>query len=141
MNKEVKSFRCWDANLSVPFDSNVSHITLIRLFEMMEKRGWEVKTDQRILKEYPILANDHFEGRKGDLKFKASKYPAGFKIEFYQDINFKNSNGGYYDFNKFEKMPYLIKLRFLVEKKYMIKLLEEEGYSDCSEPYCCWLLN
>ncbi|WP_156290753.1 hypothetical protein [Oceanobacillus salinisoli] len=133
MGKESKSFRCWNTNLSVPFDSDISHPTMKRLLEMMQKRGWKIQTDQRILEEYPILADDHFEGRKGDLKFKAEKYPAGFNFEFFQDINVENTNGGYYDFDKFEKMPYLIKLRFLLEKKYMIKLLDDEGYSDGSE--------
>ncbi len=134
MEETNKSYSCWDTCISVRFNSSVSHPTMIRLLEMMKKRGWDIQTDQRILEEYPILADDHFEGQKDELKFKAEKYPAGFKLSFYQDINTVNSNGGQYDFDKFEKMPYLIKLRFQVELKHIKKYLEQEGYYDGSKP-------
>lgn len=134
MNKTNKSYSCWDTNLNVRFNSSVSHPTLMRLFEMMENRGWKIRTDQRILEQFPILADDHFEGQRGDLKFKAEKYRSGFKFEFYQDVNTVNSNGGQYDFDKFEKMPYLIKLQFKVERNHMKKLLEHEGYIDTTDP-------
>jgi len=134
MNNEKKAFRCWDTSLGVRFDSSVSHPTMNRLMKMMENRGFKIQSDQRIKRDFPILEKDHFEGEKGNLKFKAKKYPTGFSINFYQEVNTVNRNGGEYDFDKFKKMPYLIKLRFQVELKYMKELLIEEGYVDDSEP-------
>ncbi len=129
-----KTYSCWDTNISVRLDSSVSHPTMMKLLEMMMNRGWNIQTDQEILERYPLLANDHFEGKKDKLQFKAEKYPAGFKLKFYQDVNTVNSNGGQYDFNKFEKMPYLIKLRFQVELKHIKYFFEQEGYHDGSKP-------
>ena len=120
--------------IGVRTSSNISHPTLERLFEMMLSRGWEIQTDQRVLKNYPIIAKDYFEGKKGDLFFKSHRYPAGFELEFYQEINIINQNGGRYDFNKLKLMPYLIRCRFFVELGHIKRFLINEGYLDNSEP-------
>jgi hypothetical protein len=108
--------------------------TLNKIFKLLKSRGFIVQTDQQILEEYPILADTHWEGSKGDLLFKAHIYPAGFELEFYQEIVTKNRNGGFYDFDKFEKMPYLIRCEFIITRKYVTHLLETEGYINKTEP-------
>ena len=108
--------------------------TLKCILKAMEKRGWSIRTDQRILNSYKSLAKDYWEGRKGDLEFKAHRYPAGFEIEFFQNISFKNANGGQYDFDKLKKMPYLLRCQFLVELQHIKKLLIQEGYKESSKP-------
>lgn len=106
-----------------------------KIFDLLKERGFAIQTDQRILKEFPVLADSHFEGEKDGLKFKAEYYPAGFKFEFFQDINFENPHGGFYDFEKLEKMPYLIRLTFMVTRKAICKLLELEGYTNTEKPH------
>lgn len=120
--------------IGVRVPSETSHPTLESIFRMMRKRGWFIQTDQRVLKDYPTIAKDYFEGRKGDLFFESHRYPTGFEIEFYQDKNTINKNGGRYDFSKLKLMPYLIRCSFLVELNYIKELLLDEDYIDNSEP-------
>jgi len=110
------------------------HATLHRLLNFMKDRGFEIGRDPDIEQNYKILNKDHWYGRKKDLEFKASRYPAGFEINFYQNIVFENKSGGYYDFHKYEKMPYLIKLLFRNEVRHIKEFLEKLGYQDNSEP-------
>ncbi|MEH6944392.1 hypothetical protein [Bacillus sp. JJ722] len=104
------------------------------IFDLLKQRGFLIQTDREILEEYPILADTHWEGSKGNLLFKAKIYPAGFKFEFYQEVNTKNRNGGYYDFDKFKMMPYLVRCEFVLTRKYMCQLIEQEGFENTAEP-------
>lgn len=107
---------------------------LDHIFDLLKQRGFTIQTDQIILEEYPILADSHWEGAKGNLLFKSRIYPAGFSIEFYQEVNTKNPNGGYYDFDKIEMMPYLIRCEFLIVRKYISQIIEQEGFVNTAEP-------
>lgn len=107
---------------------------LHRLLNFMQDRGFRVGRDPRIEQHYKILTKDHWYGRKGDLEFKAERYPAGWKIEFFQNIVFENKAGGYYDFDKYKKMPYLIKLLFRNEVRHIKQFLIQFGYQDVSDP-------
>lgn len=107
---------------------------LDKIFVLLESRGFKIQTDQRILEEYPILADSHWEGIKGKLQFRSHIYPTGFEIKFFQEVVTENKFGGYYDFDKFEKMPYLIRCEFIITRKYICELLESEGYSNRAEP-------
>ena len=62
--------------------------------------------------------------------FKAEIYPAGFSLKFYQEVNIENKNGGYYDFEKFEMMPYLIKCQYLLIRKSICELIEKNGFEN-----------
>jgi len=77
---------------------------------MMSDKGFQVGRDPRVEKDYKLISKDYWYGRKGNLEFKARRYPRGFEIQFFQNIVFENQSGGYYDFDKYEKMPYLIRL-------------------------------
>lgn len=92
--------------------------------------GYYVSTDRRIDKEYPTLSDRHNEGRYFDLKFKSEIYPAGFRITFYQDVIFENRNGGFYDFDKREKMPYLVGKEFELVLSKLKKFFAEHKVSD-----------
>lgn len=107
---------------------------LNQIFEMLKQRGFVIQTDQHILRDYPILADTHWEGSKGNLLFKSKIYPAGFSFEFYQEINTKNSSGGYYDFDKFERMPYLIRCQYILERKFICEILDAAGYTNVAKP-------
>lgn len=88
-----------------------------QLINMLGAEGFSVQKDPDVEE---IIRNDYWIGKRGDLEFLAEKYPNGFKIEFFQNVVYVNPNGGRYDFDKFQKMPYMIRLRY---KKYMNQLI------------------
>lgn len=110
-----------------------NHAALQAVFDLLKSRGWKIQTDQRVLENYSLIANCFFEGQKGELKFKADRFPAKSSLEFYQEINTINRNGGQYDFDKLLLMPYLLKCQFLVELKHIRTLLNSLGYADHSD--------
>lgn len=117
------------------FDRKWSHYPILyRLLNFMESRGFEVGRDPEIEKRFKSLSKDHWYGRKGDLEFKAERYPRGFELEFFQNVNYKNKNGGCYDFDKFQKMPYIIKLMFVNETNKIANFLEELGIENNTKP-------
>lgn len=88
------------------------------IMNMLAAEGFNVRQDPDVDK---ILRRDHWIGKRGDLEFNAEKYPNGFKIQFFQNVVHENPYGGRHDFDKLEKMPYLIRIRY---KKYMNKIIE-----------------
>lgn len=128
------SFSIWQTIVSIRAPKEVAHPALFEVFKMMRERGFNIGSDPRIDRYYPILSKDHFSGRKRDLLFVSNKYNTGARIEFYQEINTVNRNGGQYDFDKFEKMPYLVGKLFLLELHHIKSLLVNLGFEDQSEP-------
>ena len=115
--------------------SDKGHYPLLhRVLNLMADRGFEVGRDPEIQKHYSILNKDHWYGKKGHLEFKAHRYPSGFELQFFQNKFHENPHGGCYDFDKFEKMPYLIKLLFKNEVRYIKNFLESCGVVDISSP-------
>lgn len=111
-----------------------NHAALQAIFDLLKNRGWDIQTDQGVLERYPLIADDFFEGQKGGLRFKAEQHPACSKLEFYQEINIKNRNGGQHDFDKLLMMPYLIRCQFLTELKHIKNILIGLCYVDHSDP-------
>ena len=91
--------------------------------------GFYVSEDKDIKREYPILNDMRRAGRYADLKFKAEWHQNNFKITFFQDAYHENSNGGFYDFDKLEKMPYLIKKQYELTRRKLIAYFENNGYT------------
>lgn len=94
--------------------------TFHRVLNMLRDEGFTIKNDANVVK---CIRKDHYIGCRGDLELYAERYPAGFKIEFFQNVVFENPNGGRYDFNKFEKMPYLIRLQCIKYRRKIVALL------------------
>ena len=134
------------ANISLVNDTNESHDRWIdrdkwshypilhRVLNFMATRGFEIGRDPRIQKNYKCLNKDNWYGKKGDLEFKAERYPRGFRIQFYQNINYQNKMGGYYDFDKFNKMLYILKLMFINETNKIAEFLKELGVTNKTKP-------
>lgn len=95
--------------------------TLYRIFNMLRDEGFTIENDTEVAK---CIRCNHFIGRRGDLELYAHRYPAGFEINFYQNVTFENPNGGRYDFGQFQKMPYLIRLRYVKYRDKIIALLK-----------------
>jgi hypothetical protein len=115
--------------------SRDSHYPLLdSVLSLMKDRGFEVGRDPEIEKNYNCINKDHWYGRKAALEFKANRYPAGFEIEFFQNVFFENKSGGFYDFYRYQKMPYLVKLMLRNEFKYIKAFFEKAGCQDISKP-------
>lgn len=96
--------------------------------------GFYVSKNKEIQKHYPVLSKDHKAGQYLALKFRANRYPVGFEIQFFQDEVRDNPAGGFYDFDKFDKMPYLIKKQLILTQNKLRNYFSGLGYEDLSEP-------
>lgn len=99
------------------------------LMRFMGSIGFYVSEDKAIKKLYPAINKYHRYGRYGDLEFKAEWHNNVYRIEFYQNINHENPNGGYYDFDKRKKMPYLIGKQYEITAMKLKEFFEEKGYT------------
>lgn len=104
------------------------------LARLMRRHGFSWRQDPHVKKHWPVLSNDHHYGQLGGLEFHTNICPASIQLNFFQSINFENPNGGRYDFYRFRKMPYLIKLRFLKIIGKIKDFLLKKGLVDCSDP-------
>lgn len=136
---EKYTFRIYQEDVRIMLDNSIKGSTghyavLHRVLNYMKERRFEVGRDPEVQKRYKRLNKDHWYGRKGDLEFKAHRYPAGFEIQFYQNVVIENHNGGEYDFDKYQRMPYMIKLLFRNEVRHIKEFLERLGCVDASTP-------
>ena len=92
-----------------------------RINSYLRRRGFNVTLDPQIEEDYKGLSKGHRYGIKKQLEFKTHRYPTGFEYKFFQNINFENQYGGEHDFDKYEKMPYMVKLSYRNE---MIRLAD-----------------
>ena len=95
------------------WDGTLPHYGLFhRTLNYLASIGFTIGQVERVAK---CISKDYRHGISTDgLEFEAERYPAGFKIEFYQNTSFENPHGGQYDFDRYDKMPYLLKKRFLL---------------------------
>jgi hypothetical protein len=93
-------------------------------------RGFIITVDPHAKKNYPAIAQYYHLGKKGILEVHTQMSGRHIEINFFQNINVENKNGGRYDSDKFEKMPYLIKKQFIIEASKVIDMLFSRfGYS------------
>ena len=95
-----------------------------KILNMLKGEGFQVEKDPEIAKMYKIISKDHWYGRRGDLEFTAEKYPAGFTIMFFQNVNILNKNGGKYDFDKLVLMPHQIRLQYTLYMRKVVDMLK-----------------
>lgn len=92
---------------------------------LRDHRGFRVRQDTSVNR---LIRRSYYIGSKGDLKFHAHAAGRTFQIEFFQEINVENRNGGRYDFRKFERMPRTMQLACAVELSHVLRKLLELGY-------------
>lgn len=88
--------------------------------------GFIVEQDKKVGK---CIRKYYIRGRKGALEFRGEIFPAGAAIKFFQNVVFENKNGGEYDFDKYEKMPYLIRLQLINTCNKVTDFLKKEELS------------
>jgi hypothetical protein len=82
---------------------------LIRHLRML---GWSVRRDEHVHKRYRRLSKWHRYCRRGDLEAKLSLSGRHIGFNMFQNIaNVENHHGGEYDFDRIERMPYLLRKR------------------------------
>lgn len=112
---------------------NYTHYKILDdVLNFMSLRGFVIDNDITVDE---LIRKDYFRGKKKDLEFKAHKYPTGFQIEFFQNVNYENRHGGEYDFDKYDKMPYLIRLSYINETNKIMQLLNDKGCINITEDY------
>jgi hypothetical protein len=94
----------------------------------LAKRGFTVERDPWTLERWPSLADKNWSGRKGDLEFIAQTMGRTVTVEFFQNVNVDNPNGGRYDFDKFKRMPRHMRLPCVVEMASVVQKLLDYGY-------------
>lgn len=100
------------------------------VIRFLRSRGFKVGQDKRIKQHYPILSPSRRHAYKNRLEAKIEISGRVVKIDFFQNVVFENRSGGAYDFDKYTKMPYLIKMQYLLEASRLIKhLVERYGYT------------
>lgn len=95
------------------------------LARLRDHRGFRVHQDTTA---HPRIRRCYYVGRKGDLEFCAEAHGRTFKIEFFQNVNVENPNGGRYDYGKFARMPRTMQLACAVEMSHVLRKLNELGY-------------
>lgn len=82
--------------------------------ECLRKIGFTVTKDPRIEKDYKILSKFHMYGEWKSLEVDIEIYEAGFKFEFYQNLNTGDRVPGHgkHCFDKWKLMDYLMQKRF-----------------------------
>lgn len=100
----------------------------------LRNKGAKIRVDTEIKKRAKCISQYHGYGYWGGLEFVTDIYNTGLKFEFFQNVTVpENKNGGRYDFDKYSKFPYLIRLRL----KIAIKTLIEEVSQHCDATITC----
>jgi len=111
--------------------SDTSEADFRELVEVLKRHGYTVTKDPMIERNYSSLSKGHrriFRSTPSGLfECDAEVYPIGLTFECYQNVRIENPNGGKYDFNKLEKMPFLIRMRFLHFRNAVDEYLAKRG--------------
>lgn len=96
------------------WEKNFKRYVFARIVQQLNRMGWTCKIPQEYIEQYSLsFARDRRECVKGDLKGWLDISGRCIKFEMWQDVaNITREDGnGKYEFNKTEKMPYLLRIR------------------------------
>lgn len=95
------------------YERNFKRQVFKRIVQQLNRLGWSVEVPQEMIEQYSrSFAEDHRYCRKGDLQGMLDLTGRSIKFNMWQDVaNVDNSNGGRYDFDKEDRMPYLLRLK------------------------------
>lgn len=113
--KDHPSFREHDSSITLWLDDPKDPMVrkardeVVRLLRSL---GWRVQLDPHTKKHYQAISKDHHHAQRGDLQAHIQCAGRSMKVEFFQDLVHESRHGGRYDFDKRQKMPYLIGLQY-----------------------------
>ena len=97
----------WEESVN---ENELKQAVMDPFIRFLRSKGWKIGRCPRIYKQYRILNKWNRYCRKGGLEASLSLSGRTLKFEIYQNVaNVENTNGGQYDFDKLEKMPYLLR--------------------------------
>lgn len=91
----------------------------------MYRRGWTLQQDTGVHK---IIRKGYYIGRKGDLEAVIECSGRTIKVEFFQNVNTKNRNGGRYDFDKYKLAPPHLRRQMWAEMVALTRWALSIGY-------------
>lgn len=126
------SIGIWQDNANDPtfkdeiFGGVISHL---------RARGWCVSECRKTAKNYPSIRQFHKRGQKGALCVKIDVSGRTCSLEFWSEqARQHNRNGREFDFDKLDRMPYLDRLRFWVERREILRWLGTVSAYTVAEP-------
>ncbi|WP_375191846.1 hypothetical protein [Marinobacter sp.] len=92
------------------YERNFKRQVFKRIVQQLNRLGWSVEVPKDMIEQYSrSFAENHRYCRKGDLQGFLDLSGRCIKFEMWQDVaNGENPNGGRYDFDKEQRMPYLL---------------------------------
>lgn len=111
--------------------------TFNRVHHALEDGGFAFGPDPLFTTRYRSLSKYRRLGSRetpqGTLFVATDLYPVGCKFEFFQEVVTINRNGGRYDFDRIDKMPYLIRKAFDAAIRRARAHLLDRGFADTSK--------
>lgn len=121
-------FTEYDTTLSLwlddPKDPAVK-ATRDKLIDHLRSRGFHIENDQSVDK---IIRDDFHCGNKGALEVYIHASGRCLQIDFFQNVVRKNPNGGRYDFERRQKMPFMIGKQYELERNKIAALMAGLGF-------------
>lgn len=92
------------------WEKTFKHQVFKRIVQQLNRLGWSVGTWDKA-EQHKCISDAHRSCRKGDLEAELSVCGRCIEFNMWQDVTpSENRNGGRYDFNKVDRMPYLLRL-------------------------------
>lgn len=101
-----------------------------RLMGTLRRAGFTIGLDPEIEERFKSLSKEHRYGRHGDLELQAHYSPAGMEIRFFQNLVRENRHGGQHDFDRRQKMPYPVLLRWRHAINQLKSVLTRVGFQE-----------
>lgn len=97
------------------------------LIKHLRTRGFRIGADPHIRKHYRAISRGHHRGAKGALELKVNLSGCMLEIEFFQNVVFSNPHGGHCDFDRRQKMPYLVGKQYELERDKIAEFFSGMG--------------
>lgn len=109
----------------------------LRMAQQLRRLGWHTEVPADMVETYgQRFAENHRYCRKGDLQGLLDLSGRHIEFQMWQDVaNVSNSNGGRYDFDKEQRMPYLLRLEMQRTRnrlsRYLCNVFAGYAFSSC----------
>lgn len=125
VNLHDTSIGIWQDN---PSDPSFRAEIYLGLQQHMRRRGWTLRADPRVLKNYRSLSKDHRIATRGDLKAEIHLSGRVVEVMFWAETwPIDNPNGRRHDFNKRDRMRFLDQVRFDLETRKVLDWLRDRA--------------
>jgi hypothetical protein len=107
-----------------PNDPSFRREIFLGLIAHLRGRGWIVAPDSNVLDHHQCISPNYKMARRDNMRASLETCGRSCSIEFWSTASRQsNKNGQRYDFDKFARMPYLDRNRFLLERQKVLAWL------------------